>query len=141
MPTTKEQIRASLAAAPRTTGKVLKRSVESSSVGKQAVRTGVDGLVISNHGGRQLDAAPHPLHQLPHIRAIVGNKMPLIVDSGVRSGLDVAKAIASGADFVMLGRSFLYAVAALGASSTAPSKSQASYAALSFMRNTLWKAK
>ena len=79
------------------------------------MRAGVDGLVISNHGGRQLDAAPHPLHQLPHIRAIVGSKMPLIVDSGVRSGLDVAKAIASGADFVMLGRPFLYAVAALGA--------------------------
>ena len=51
---------------------------------------------------------------MPHIRAAVGDKLPLIVDSGIRSGLDVAKAIASGADFVLLGRAFMYAVAALG---------------------------
>ena len=51
---------------------------------------------------------------MPHIRAAVGDKFPLIVDSGIRSGLDVAKAIASGADFVLLGRAFMYAVAALG---------------------------
>ena len=67
-----------------------------------------------HHAGRQLDAAPHPLDQLPHIRVAVGDKLPLIVDSGIRSGLDVAKAIASGADFVLLGRAFMYAVAALG---------------------------
>ena len=75
---------------------------------------GVDGLVISNHGGRQLDAAPHPLAQLPGIRAAVGGNLPKIIDSGVRSGLDVVRALASGADFVMLGRAFMYAVAALG---------------------------
>ena len=99
----------------RWSGKLLLKGILHGQDAERALRAGVDGLVISNHGGRQPDAAPHPLHQLPHIRAIVGSKMPLIVDSGVRSGLDVAKAIASGADFVMLGRSFLYAVAALGA--------------------------
>lgn len=95
-------------------GKLLLKGILHGQDAERAARAGVDGLVISNHGGRQLDAAPHPLHQLPHIRAVVGNKMPLIVDSGIRSGLDVAKAIASGADFVLIGRSFLYAVAALG---------------------------
>ena len=80
----------------------------------RAVNMGVDGLVISNHGGRQLDAAPHPLGQLPGIRAAVGGNLPIIIDSGVRSGLDVVRALASGADFVMLGRAFMYSVAALG---------------------------
>ena len=95
-------------------GKLLLKGILHGQDAERAVRQGCDALVISNHGGRQLDAAPHPLHQLPHVRAVVGKKVSLIVDSGIRSGLDVAKAIASGADFVMLGRPFLYAVAALG---------------------------
>ena len=70
--------------------------------------------MISNHVGRQLDAAPQPLAQLAGIRAAVGNDVPLIVDSGIQSGLDVIRALAMGADFVMLGRAFMYAVAALG---------------------------
>jgi L-lactate dehydrogenase (cytochrome) len=80
----------------------------------RAISMGVDGLVISNHGGRQLDAAPHPLDQLPAIRAAVGEAVPIVVDSGVRSGLDIVRALACGADFVMLGRAFMYSVAALG---------------------------
>ena len=75
---------------------------------------GADAIVISNHGGRQLDASPHPLHVLPGIRNAVGGDMPLIVDSGIRSGLDVARAIASGADFTLLGRAFISAVGAAG---------------------------
>lgn len=80
----------------------------------RAIAMGIDGLIVSNHGGRQLDAAPHPLTRLPSIRAVVGDGVPIIVDSGVQSGLDIVRALASGADFVMLGRAFMYAVAALG---------------------------
>ena len=95
-------------------GNLLLKGILHAQDAKRAVKMGVDGLVISNHGGRQLDAAPHPLGQLPRIRAAVGGDLPIVIDSGVRSGLDVVRALASGADFVMLGRAFMYSVAALG---------------------------
>jgi L-lactate dehydrogenase (cytochrome) len=75
---------------------------------------GADAIVISNHGGRQLDAAPPVPHVLPEIRAAVGPDFPLIADGGVRSGLDIARLIACGANFVLVGRAFVYAVAAAG---------------------------
>jgi len=75
---------------------------------------GADAIVISNHGGRQLDAAPPIPHILPNIRAAVGPDFPLIADGGVRSGLDIARLIACGANFVLAGRAFVYAVAAAG---------------------------
>ena len=75
---------------------------------------GVDGILISNHGGRQLEAAPSALEMLPKIRQAVGPKFPLMVDGGVRSGLDLCRMLASGADFVMIGRPFYYALAAMG---------------------------
>ena len=75
---------------------------------------GADAIVISNHGGRQLDAAPPIPHVLPEIRAAVGPDFPLIADGGVRSGLDIARLIACGANFVLVGRAFVYAVAAAG---------------------------
>lgn len=81
---------------------------------REAARLGVDGLVVSNHGGRQLDAAPAPLDMLPAIRAAVGDRMPLILDSGVRRGSDVAIARALGACSTIFGRPTLYAVAAGG---------------------------
>lgn len=74
---------------------------------------GADGIIVSNHGGRQLDAAPASATMLPEIRNAVGPDVPLLVDGGVRSGLDVARMLALGADFVMIGRPFLYSVAAL----------------------------
>ncbi len=95
-------------------GQIYLKGVLHSQDASRAIDMGIDGLVISNHGGRQLDAAPSPLLQLPKIRAIVGPDVPLIVDSGIMSGLDIVRALASGADFVLIGRGFLYAVAALG---------------------------
>jgi len=74
----------------------------------------VDGIIVSNHGGRQLDAAPIPAQVLPSIRQSVGPEMTLIADGGVSSGLDIARLIALGADFVLLGRAFAYAIAAGG---------------------------
>jgi L-lactate dehydrogenase (cytochrome) len=81
---------------------------------QQAVEHGVDGILVSSHGGRQMDAAPASVSVLPAIKRAVGDRAAVLLDSGVRGGLDVARALASGADFVLLGRSFMYSVAALG---------------------------
>ncbi len=75
-------------------------------------RTGADAIWISNHAGRQFDAAPATLKMLPAIRA--ATDLPVIIDSGVESGLDILRAIALGADFVMMGRPWHYALGALG---------------------------
>lgn len=76
---------------------------------------GVAGLVVSNHGGRSLDGAPASLHVLPMIRAAVGAEMPLLFDGGIRSGLDVFRALALGANAVLVGRLQMYALAVAGA--------------------------
>ncbi len=76
---------------------------------------GVAGLVVSNHGGRSLDGVPASLQQLPSIRCAVGDDYPLLFDSGIRSGADVFKAIALGADAVLVGRLQLYALSVAGA--------------------------
>lgn len=86
-------------------------SVEDAVRLKQA---GVDAVQVSSHGGRQLDSAPPPILMLQRIRAAVGNDYPLFYDSGIRSGEDVVKAYAMGADFVFLGRPVLFAMAAGG---------------------------
>jgi (S)-mandelate dehydrogenase len=81
---------------------------------RQAARLGVDALVVSNHGGRQLDAAPSPLEVLPAIRAAVGDDMELILDSGVRRGSDIVIARCLGAKFSLFGRPTLFGAAAAG---------------------------
>lgn len=80
----------------------------------QAVKIGAQGIVISNHGGRQLDSAPSPLTVLPAIKAAVGDQATLMLDSGVRRGSDVVIAKCLGAACCMFGRPTLYAVAAMG---------------------------
>ena len=94
-------------------GKLLVKGVLSPEEAQAYLDLGADGLVVSNHGGRQLDAAPSAVTVLPCIRAAVGPNVPLLADGGIRSGLDIARMLALGADFVLLGRPFLYAVAAL----------------------------
>lgn len=81
---------------------------------KRMVEIGADCIWLSNHGGRQFEAGPAVIDQLPKIRAAVGKDVPLIYDSGVAWGLDIMRALAKGADFVMVGRAFQYAVAAFG---------------------------
>ncbi|KPU84642.1 alpha-hydroxy acid dehydrogenase [Marinosulfonomonas sp. PRT-SC04] len=80
---------------------------------------GVDAVWISNHAGRQFAAAPAAITALPHIRDAVGPEYPLIFDSGINGGLDILRAIALGANFVMLGRAFHYGLGAFGAKGAA----------------------
>jgi L-lactate dehydrogenase (cytochrome) len=82
---------------------------------KNAVDAGADAVYVSNHGGRQLDSAPAAIAMLPSIRDALDCDVPVVFDSGVRSGEDIARTLASGAGFVMLGRPFLYALGAGGA--------------------------
>jgi L-lactate dehydrogenase (cytochrome) len=81
---------------------------------KQAVRFGADGIVVSNHGGRQLDGVLSSARALPAIADAVKGELKILADSGVRSGLDVVRMLALGADGVLLGRAFVYALAAAG---------------------------
>jgi len=81
---------------------------------KEAVRFGADGIVVSNHGGRQLDGVLSSARALPAIADAVKGELKILADSGVRSGLDVVRMLALGADGVLLGRAFVYALAAAG---------------------------
>jgi L-lactate dehydrogenase (cytochrome) len=86
---------------------------------KALVSEGADGVWVSNHAGRQFEAAPASLDALPEVRAAVGPEVPVIFDSGIASGTDILRAMALGADFVMLGRAFHYGLAAFGAAGAA----------------------
>lgn len=81
---------------------------------KLALEAGVDGLIVSNHGGRVLDGQPATIEVLPAIRAALGKQVPVLLDSGIRRGSDIVKAIALGADAVLLGRPVFYAQAVAG---------------------------
>jgi L-lactate dehydrogenase (cytochrome) len=81
---------------------------------REAAASGADAIVVSNHGGRQLDGASSTARALPRVSEAVGGRMPVLVDGGVRSGLDVVRMLALGADFVLLGRAWAFALAAAG---------------------------
>lgn len=81
---------------------------------REAVRFGADGIIVSNHGGRQLDGVLSSRHALPAIADAVRGELAILADSGVRSGLDVVRMLALGADAVLLGRLYIYALAADG---------------------------
>jgi L-lactate dehydrogenase (cytochrome)/(S)-mandelate dehydrogenase len=79
-----------------------------------ALDAGADGIILSNHGGRQLDRAPTTLEMLPRVRKIVGPTVPIMLDGGIRRGSDIAIALALGADFVFCGRAILWGIIADG---------------------------
>ncbi|MCP5027220.1 MAG: alpha-hydroxy-acid oxidizing protein, partial [Actinomycetia bacterium] len=79
-----------------------------------AADNGVDGIALSNHGGRQLDNAPTPIELVGPVADAVGDRMTIICDGGIRRGSDIFKAVALGADAVMIGRAYLYALGAAG---------------------------
>lgn len=97
-------------------GKLVLKGVASEEDAGKAVAMGLDGIIVSNHGGRQLDAGESTIRMLPRISAAHKGKLAIMMDSGIRTGPDIANAVASGADFAFLGRSPMYGVAALGAS-------------------------
>jgi len=95
-------------------GKLVLKGVATVEDAEAAGRMGFDGIIVSNHGGRQLDAAQSTIKSLEPIVEKYKGKMKIMMDSGIRTGPDIARTLASGAEFAFLGRSFMYSVAALG---------------------------
>lgn len=95
-------------------GKLVIKGIMDAEDARQAVKAGADAIIVSNHGGRQLDGAPSAIRMLPGIAEAVGGRVEVLFDSGVRSGQDVLKAVGMGADGVLIGRAFLYGLGALG---------------------------
>ena len=96
-------------------GKIVLKGVATEADAEKAIKLGLDGIIVSNHGGRQLDAGESTIKPLTRIAKKYGDRITVMMDSGLRSGPDVARALASGAAFTFMGRSFMYGVAALGA--------------------------
>ena len=95
-------------------GKLIVKGVMRVDDARQAAARGVDGIVVSNHGGRSMDSAPSTLDVLPGIAAAVGARTTVLVDSGIRRGSDIVKCLALGAKGVLTGRATLYGVGAGG---------------------------
>ncbi|ANN17106.1 aminotransferase [Amycolatopsis orientalis] len=94
---------------------ILLKGILTGADARRAAEAGVDGIVVSNHGGRQLDGVPGTLDVLPEVSAAVGGRVPILLDGGVRRGRDVLAALALGADAVLVGRPVLHGLAAGGA--------------------------
>jgi L-lactate dehydrogenase (cytochrome) len=95
-------------------GKLVLKGVASERDTQDAIRMGFDGIIVSNHGGRQLDAAEATINSLRDIAGKYGDRIEIMMDGGLRSGPDIARAIACGAKFTFMGRPFLYGTGALG---------------------------
>jgi len=95
-------------------GKLILKGIMDAEDARLAVDTGADALIVSNHGGRQLDGAPSSIEALPAIVEAVGPRTEVWLDGGIRSGQDVLKAVALGAKGTMIGRAFVYGLGAMG---------------------------
>ena len=95
-------------------GKVVVKGIQSIEDARRVAEIGVDGIVLSNHGGRQLDRAPIPFRLLPRVARELGDAYEIILDTGIMNGADIVAAIAQGADFTMIGRAYLYGLMAGG---------------------------
>jgi L-lactate dehydrogenase (cytochrome) len=95
-------------------GKVVVKGVQSVADAKRLAELGVDGVILSNHGGRQLDRAPIPFHLLPEVVREVGSEYEVHLDTGIMSGADIVASIALGARFTLVGRAYLYGLMAGG---------------------------
>lgn len=95
-------------------GKLVLKGVASEQDTEKAIKLGLDGIIVSNHGGRQLDAGQSAIKSLTPIVEKYKGQIKIMMDSGLRSGPDIARTLASGAEFTFMGRSFMYGVAALG---------------------------
>ncbi|MDQ1606758.1 MAG: hypothetical protein QOJ18_1125 [Microbacteriaceae bacterium] len=95
-------------------GKLVVKGVQNLDDAKKLAAMGVDGITLSNHGGRQLDRAPIPFHLLPRVAREVGSAYEILLDTGIMSGADIVAAVALGARFTMIGRAYLYGLMAGG---------------------------
>ena len=95
-------------------GKIVVKGVQTVADAKRLADAGVDGVLLSNHGGRQLDRAPVPFHLLPHVVREVGKDTAVMVDTGIMNGADIAASVALGAKFGLVGRAYLYGLMAGG---------------------------
>ena len=95
-------------------GKIVIKGVQNLDDSKKLADLGVDGILLSNHGGRQLDRAPVPFHLLPEVVREVGNDVEVMVDTGIMNGADIVASMALGAKFTLIGRAYLYGLMAGG---------------------------
>ena len=95
-------------------GKVVVKGIQTLDDAKRCADLGVDGVLLSNHGGRQLDRAPVPFHLLPIVAREIGNDTEVMIDTGIMSGADIVAALAAGAGFTLVGRAYLYGLMAGG---------------------------
>jgi L-lactate dehydrogenase (cytochrome) len=95
-------------------GRIVVKGVQNVEDSKKLIDAGVDGIILSNHGGRQLDRAPVPFHLLPHVVREVGKDATVMIDTGIMNGADIVASIALGAKFTLIGRAYLYGLMAGG---------------------------
>jgi len=95
-------------------GKMVLKGIVSDQDTEKAIALGADGIIVSNHGGRQIDAGESSIRSLGNLSGKYKDKITVMMDGGVRGGPDIARAVAKGAEFTFMGRPFMYGVAALG---------------------------